>query len=87
MAHVLPRALHRGEVEFRAAASGGGSGGGEQTEMRWTIEVRPLRGGAGPPVRALTSLIVPAFARRLASRLGGDADGAAVSYAWDLGDG
>ena len=44
------------------------------------VAVRPRRGGV-PLVRGLTSLIVPAFARNLAGRLG-DAEAAGVSYQW-----
>ena len=51
------------------------------TTMRWRVSVRPMRGGA-PAVRALTSVIVPAFARALARRLdpGAEPD---VTYSWE----
>lgn len=70
-----PVHTHRGEVVLSPAEGGGGG-----VLMTWRVFVRPLRGGA-PVVRALTSLIVPAFARTLASRLDADAD-ADVRSSW-----
>ena len=74
-----------------AFASVTGEGGRGGSEMRWTIVVRPQRGGA-MVVKQLTSLIVPAFSRNLARRLGqqsgddGDEGGAlrdaAISFEW-----
>jgi hypothetical protein len=73
-ATCYPAHTHAGAVAFAPSADG------RATEMTWTVAVRPRRGGA-PLVRGLTSLIVPAFARNLAGRLG-DAEAAGVSYQW-----
>jgi hypothetical protein len=69
-----PAHTHRGDVEFSAADGnddnddyGEGAGSG-QSKMRWTIDVRPQRGGE-LVVRQLTNLIVPAFSRNLLRRL------------------
>ena len=77
-----PAHTHRGDVAFEPGAGGDGdAAAADWTTMRWRVSVRPMRGGA-PAVRALTSVIVPAFARALARRLdpGAEPD---VTYSWE----
>ena len=61
-----PAHTHRGVVEFSRCEN---KGGGGDTEMTWRVHVRPMRGGAAV-VKALTSVIVPAFSRTLVARRG-----------------
>ena len=49
--------------------------------MTWCVRVRPQRFGRWA-IELLTNLIVPAFARNLATRLG-DAEGGDVRWEWE----
>jgi len=70
-----PVHTHRGEVKFEASEDG-------VTTMTWRVCVRPQRFGRWA-VELLTTLIVPAFARNLAARLGDDGGGGSdVRWEW-----
>ena len=76
-----PAHTHRGEIAFVSALDADGRA---TSLMTWRVCVRPQRLG-GWAVKRLTSLLVSAFTRNLASRLGDSSD-ADVTSEWSVPD-